>query len=507
MTSERNSSPVALELESPDIEPKPAQIRNLCGLYVQYAAVGFISSALPATLYGFFLGYLQVNSYVYATAGQVIMLPWSCKLVFGMLNDRFPIYGYRRKSYIAIGWVMCTVALMVLASHDMPAAGDADASWRFSMWMALAALGYIISDVAADGLTAELGKMENDDTRGTVQSNVYLARAVGGIAAALLVGLGMNGTEYNGSFDRTLTFVQVCAVLSACSAIMVPVSFFVVHEEIKPPQVNYTEKCYESLQNRGMFYIMLYCLLHAAIGDINTTAGGHVTQVWAGVHNLQAQLSGIIGNGIFIVGLFIVKRYLLKTNWRVIIAGTTVLLNIIDAVFTYFTVYDVIRNQYFYLGETVVVMVPAAARFMVTTFVVVEVAKDGQEGMTYSLLTMLHNLGGPMARAFSNQIFAWFDGLSDVNNYHQDTSSFRNTVAYSYALSYGCSIGALALLPLLPSQKAETHARLEHGPRSVWYGRIAVVLVVCSWIYAVTLNILAMAPAYSCLRIIGGSGC
>jgi len=317
----------------------------------------------------------------------------------------------------------------------------------------------------------------------------------------------MNGVEYNGTFDRTLTFAQVCGVLAACSAIMVPVSLLSVQENVKAPQVNYVQKCYKTLQKRSMFYIMLYCLLHAALGDISTTAGGHVTQVWAGVHNLQAQLSGIIGNGIFIVGLFVVKRYLLHTNWRHIIAGTTVLLNIIDAVFTYCTIYNVIRNQYFYLGETVVVMVPAAARFMVTTFVVVEVAKDGQEGMTYSLLTMMHNLGGPMARAFSNQIFAWFDGLSEVDNYVSDTPSFRNTVAYSYAVSYGCSLLALLLLPLMPTQKADTQKKLEESPTSKWYGRIAVGLVACSWLYAVTLNILAMAPSYSCLRIIGGSGC
>ena len=144
-----------LELSAPSC----LQIRSLRGLYVQYAAVGFVSSALPATLYGFFLGYLRVNSYVYATAGQVILLPWSCKLLFGIVNDRVPIQGYRRKPYIALGWSLCAAALLVLACHDMPLAGDADASAHFSMWMALAALGYIVADVAADGLTAELAKL------------------------------------------------------------------------------------------------------------------------------------------------------------------------------------------------------------------------------------------------------------------------------------------------------------------------------------------------------------
>ena len=100
-------------------QPRNANTRKLNGLYMQYAAVGLVSSALPGTLYGFLLSYLKVNSYVYATATQVILLPWSCKIIFGILNDRVPIMGYQRKAYIAIGWAFCTLSLVVLALQEM----------------------------------------------------------------------------------------------------------------------------------------------------------------------------------------------------------------------------------------------------------------------------------------------------------------------------------------------------------------------------------------------------
>ena len=38
-----------------------------------------------------------------------------------------------------------------------------------------------------------------------------------------------------------------------------------------------------------------------------------------------------------------------------------ILLNCIDMPFVFLTVFDVVRNQYFYLGETVLVEVPYAA--------------------------------------------------------------------------------------------------------------------------------------------------
>ena len=34
-------------------------------------------------MYGFFLGYLNVEAYVYATATAIVALPWSFKFFFG----------------------------------------------------------------------------------------------------------------------------------------------------------------------------------------------------------------------------------------------------------------------------------------------------------------------------------------------------------------------------------------------------------------------------------------
>ena len=42
--------------------------------------------------------------------------------------------------------------------------------------------------------------------------------------------------------------------------------------------------------------------------------------------------------------------------------------------------------QYFYCGETILYEVPAAANFVVSTFVIVEMAEDGNEGLVTRLL-------------------------------------------------------------------------------------------------------------------------
>ena len=78
------------------------------------------------------------------------------------------------------------------------------------------------------------------------------------------------------------------------------------------------------------------------------------------------------------------------------------------------TVFDVVRSQYFYLGEEVLIEIPAAVQFLITSFFVVEAASADNGGMVYGLLTTAHNIGLAFSPPLSNQIFGSFrPSLSD----------------------------------------------------------------------------------------------
>ena len=166
---------------------------------------------------------------------------------------------------------------------------------------------------------------------------------------------------------------------------------------------DYLKLSWKLLTSKAMFYVIMYQFLSPVVGGIQTTAGGDVKRYWAGVKSLQNQLFSIVGSALFAFGLWLVKTRFLNTSWRLMLVTTSLFLNCIDMVFVFCTVYDVVRNQYFYLGETVLVEIPAAANFVVSTFVIVEMAENCNEGLVYGLLTTTHNLGGPFARAIANQ--------------------------------------------------------------------------------------------------------
>jgi MFS family permease len=225
--------------------------RNI-GFLMQYFAVGIVYGGLPSTVYGLFMGYLNVPGYIYATAGVITTLPWSFKFVWGLINDCVPIRGYRRKPYMVIGWLMCAIMLIVLSQYPLPApyyCRDANGEYikgpdvkpcnpdaqnrggEYAMLMCLAALGYVVADVAADGLMVEYARREPEEKRGTTQTMIYLVRTLGMVGAVALVGLCMNGKEYNGTFDWSLSFNQVCGILAVPIILMVPISMFLVKED------------------------------------------------------------------------------------------------------------------------------------------------------------------------------------------------------------------------------------------------------------------------------------
>ncbi|KAI9982617.1 hypothetical protein PInf_008589 [Phytophthora infestans] len=77
------------------------------GLLAQYAAVGMVYGMLPATIYPFLQQYLNCTGAQVTTASTLVVFPWSFKCFYGILSDCFPIFGYRRRPYMLLGWGIC----------------------------------------------------------------------------------------------------------------------------------------------------------------------------------------------------------------------------------------------------------------------------------------------------------------------------------------------------------------------------------------------------------------
>ncbi|CAE7200981.1 unnamed protein product, partial [Symbiodinium necroappetens] len=185
-----------------------------------------------------------------------------------------------------------------------------------------------------------------------------------------------------------------------------------------------------------------------------------VRSQWAHVKVLQQQMFGMLGMGVMMAATYVYKTSFLQMSWRKTIFIAIVSVNVLDAVPQFLAAFDVVRNQYFYLGEDVVSSIPNAMLQLVSNLMIIELTEHGREGLCYGLIGTLQQSALPFATVISNQVYGLFDPkLSSLENYILDTPQFRSTVAWSYVLTYSTSFLALALLPMIPWQKAEAHRR------------------------------------------------
>ncbi|RHY37969.1 hypothetical protein DYB38_012704 [Aphanomyces astaci] len=355
-------------------------------------------------------------------------------------------------------------------------------------------------------MVVEYAQREPEAIRGRIQTTIYVVRTLTGILAYLVVAFGLNGPNYAGSFSFELSPnapYGICLV--PCVLVVLSTLFLLVEKKTEP--LSFTQwwgTFWESLQSRVMWQICLFRFLSNFFNGVHTTAGLPISTHWAKVEPLNDALFNIFGNMLFAGILAIVGKWGLNWNWRWTIAAGTLGVIVIDSFVVYMTIWDVVRNQWFYTGVTLAENVPYGLRFIVATYMAVEIADKGNEGAIYGLVTTVSNLAGPFASIFYKYVNSFFKVRQ--NDVKSDTLEVRWDVSYVHMISYGCKVASLFWLFLLPPQKAEIQALKARGGKSKVAGVILVSTFVVCVSFTVTTSIMSIFPLTKCYRIAGGNG-
>lgn len=536
---EAAKTPDALELEGGALREGGAPVltsKENIGLIMQYAAVGIVYGVMPSTIYPFLQNYLYADGTQVVTAQTLVVLPWSFKIFYGIVSDCFPIFGYRRRPYILIGWGICFVMLLIMAvtpvgdpyfgepddvdvdpeDYGLPENADLVArlnpgapgkGGKYVLLMMLAAFGYLMADVTADALVVELAQREPLAVRGTTQSAIYGTRTLFQAIGMMLTGFAFNGHEYGGSFDFSLSFPVVMLILAIFLVPILPISWYFIAEK-KRERVSfrtYMKDLWTLVQTRAVYQIVFFNFFSNVFANFSTTAASPVMRFLVKVEPINSTISDVVGTLLFLFGIFVTGKYGLAWNWRWITVVTGVMVITVDAIVTFLTVWDVVRSQWFWLGVPIAINVPAGISFIIGTYVVVELASDGNEGAVYGLLTMVSNLSSPFAATLTKIIDReWNMTNQRIQN---DDHSIRMDITESYILMYCMTIVSWFFLILLPKQKAETQELKRTGGSNKWLGAITVFYVAFAFEWSVMTNLMGIFDSTSCLIIAGGDGC
>ncbi|OLP83396.1 hypothetical protein AK812_SmicGene35840 [Symbiodinium microadriaticum] len=88
------------------------------GIVINGFFLAFLSATCTGVTYGFFLGYMGLDSYVMSSITALMKLPDVLLLPYGVISDCFPICGKNRKSWLLVSWTISAAALLAIYSDD-----------------------------------------------------------------------------------------------------------------------------------------------------------------------------------------------------------------------------------------------------------------------------------------------------------------------------------------------------------------------------------------------------
>uniref|UniRef100_K3WW90 Major facilitator superfamily (MFS) profile domain-containing protein n=1 Tax=Globisporangium ultimum (strain ATCC 200006 / CBS 805.95 / DAOM BR144) TaxID=431595 RepID=K3WW90_GLOUD len=464
------------------------------------------------------------------TAARALLgIPWSLKVFVGIISDCFPIRGYRRRPYMVFGWSLCALCLLTMALMPVGAPYFPDPSWRkvkpvnytdaqkleinhhapdiggkYIILMMFATLGFLIADVAADGVVVEYAQREPLAVRGRTQTAIYTVRNLFTILASIIVGFGLSSPPYGGDFDFGISFPTCMLILALCCVPVIPMTwFFVCESKVQTPCVTtYLKSLWCVIQRRSIYQVIAYSFLSGVCGGIGYVAADPATIYWARATSFTISIAQIIEAVVTVATLAATGKYGLHWNWRTLTAITTVSVIAIDSVCTMLTTWDVVRSQWFWLGLPIVEAVPSGVGFIISTYVVVELADTGNEAAIYGLMTTAGNLSGPFSSALTKATNANFNVYND--DILNDTYEARRDVTITILISYASKLLSLAFLPLLPCQKDATQRLKRTGGSSRLMGTITISYCLFALIWSILMNLFSIFESTRCLAITGG---
>ncbi|KAL0587657.1 hypothetical protein ABG067_002676 [Albugo candida] len=502
------------------------------GLLIQYAAIGFIDSVLPATIYPFLQNYLNAEGSTILTARVLIQLPWAFKVFYGMLSDCFPLLGYRHRPYILIGWIVCLLGLIIISSipnqepyysvteyrrvrpeyytPKIVSTFNRDASaqgTKYVLLMMMCAFGYLLSDVCADGLMVKIAQREPEARRGKSQALVYIIRTIFGIIGMALVGFGLNSEDYGGTFDFSIGFSKLMQIVTILLCPVLPLTWFLIQEEkhVAPPFRVYIMSLWKMIQRRVVYQVICHQFFSGLFSSITCTASAPIQSIYAKVEPINEKVFEVLGSLVFALAISMTSKYGLQWNWRYIIIISVLSSIGLDMIPTFLTIWNVVRNQWFWLGVPIVLSLPQGISFIVSAFVSVELAEPPNEAAIYGLMTTVNNLSAPFGASLTKLI----DKQWNLSNERikTDTRAVRMDVTKAYLLMYTMSALSLVFLRFLPKQKEETQHLKRFGGSSRLCGILTLLYLIIALLWAIVANILSIFPSTSCLIIAGGNGC
>ena len=467
-----------LDMIFPPSTPRSVQLLRKENLAVPacYLCVGLLQglSGPFINVYPIFLGATEAQQ---ATISSIRSLPATFKILFGFFSDNVPCMGYRRKSYMFLGWLVTSLSMLCLVtmtnldrvqvanSHNANASDNTIDAFSYqpadnapsisflSLSLLLFGTGFWFADVMGDSIVAEKAKLEPEDMRGQLQSTCYACRFFGLMVAAPI------STYLYSAYGPAIVVKLMVAVPSL---MLYPIAnlYEVKNAEIKSTR----EQCGEIWNlvcSRAVWQPMAFVYIYNSL-QVSNAAWREFLMSVLGFTDWMMNTLLIMTNVLVYVGVMAYKYYFIKWSWRTIYIVTTALngvLSMLQILLIQGITFG-LSPFVFALGDDVFLDFIAGIQFLPTTIMMVHLCPAGTEGTSYAMFTTVHNSAGNLASSISTMLL----GIWDVSKEKMVKGDLSGMIKLTI-LTTGIQTAGLLFVKMLPHTKDDL-AKLNGAPHS-----------------------------------------
>ncbi|KAF1790843.1 Major facilitator superfamily domain [Phytophthora cactorum] len=375
--------------------------RETIGILIQYGALGVINGTIYGLVYPFLNNYLRMSGTATASARVLVRIPWTFRMFFVSSRTAFRsgdtvvvhtwLSGGSLPRFVCCSWLSSRPVTRTMATrsrlrcrcqpHRRPNCPHQrrcpDVGTKFVLLMIFANLGMTMAIAASDGVVIEFAQREPAEIRGSALTMMQVFKQVMSILSSAMVGFGLNGEDFGGSFSGSMGVSAISAVCAAAALIAAVSSWFFVaetKEHAKSFRV-YMGLLFDLVQHRVVYQLIAFRFFYFVFSLMSVTAVSPIESLWAKVEPVNEAISSIL-------------RLLFPT---------------------FFTIWDVYRSQWMWLGPPLLEEVPGTISKIVSQYATIEIVEGGNEAAVFGLITTCQTIASPFSTVIYKNIDAHFD--------------------------------------------------------------------------------------------------
>jgi hypothetical protein len=463
-----------------------------------YMYTGLLLS-FPTAYMEYFPRQLGASDAQLSTISVVRALPWTFKVLFGVLPDNLPLRGQRFKPYLLLGCGISSFfhALLCISSGSLTVVS-------FTLLLLGAMVGIVMADVMSDALVAFRVLRKLEAIPGRTQSTVYMCRflseMVGYWAGALLSNRDRWGVGI--SMGQQFGFLAVFPLLT-----VVPSIWAMTEPSVSAvaPVRQQIDGLWHMLQRRATWQPVCFLVL-ANSCFVHNAAWGNYLKVAFHFDAFQYGAMAAVGASVTFASIYcyrelVVPHFSAPWHWVYLITGVMVAVFSTLNVLLVLGVNDALGVSpfWFAVGDDAVVSFARGFQYLPLAVMFVAVCPVNQEGVAFALLTSITNLAHAFANTVSNMLLhLWPVELADLEAGH-----------FSGVWKLSVLTSIIPLLPLLLTTRllprgSQDHAAMMHETSRRW-GMIVVCFYAFGFVWVLALSLLAVIQP--CHFLVGGGGC